>query len=114
MFYLPLQDIKLLESPFLQVQQIDLHYIMAVNPDRSLVLFLREAGFVPKAPSYINWENTGLDGHTGGHHISALSVMYAATSDTIVYNRLNYVLNELYWTRQTAGNGFIGGIPGSL
>ena len=26
--YFPLQDIKLLESPFLQAQQTDLHYIM--------------------------------------------------------------------------------------
>ena len=30
--YFPLQDIKLLESPFLQAQQTDLHYIMAMNP----------------------------------------------------------------------------------
>ena len=70
--YFPLQDIKLLESPFLQAQQTDLHYIMAMNPDRLLAPFLREAGLAPKAPSYTNWENTGLDGHIGGHYISAL------------------------------------------
>ncbi len=28
--YFPLQDVKLLESPFLQAQQTDLHYIMAM------------------------------------------------------------------------------------
>ena len=71
--YFPLQDIKLLESPFLQAQQTDLHYIMAMNPDRLLAPFLREAGLAPKALSYTNWENTGLDGHIGGHYISALS-----------------------------------------
>ena len=94
--YFPLQDVKLLESPFLQAQRTDLHYIMAMEPDRLLAPFLREAGLTPKAPSYTNWENTGLDGHIGGHYISALSMMYAATGDTAIYNRLNYMLNELH------------------
>ena len=112
--YFPLQDVKLLESPFLQAQRTDLHYIMAMNPDKLLAPFLREAGLTPKAPSYTNWENTGLDGHIGGHYISALSMMYAATGDTTVYNRLNYMLDELYRAQQAVGTGFIGGTPGSL
>mgnify|MGYP001321532467 FL=1 len=112
--YFPLQDVKLLDSPFLQAQQTDLHYILALNPDRLLAPFLREAGLTPKAPSYTNWENTGLDGHIGGHYLSALSMMYAATGDTTVYNRLNYMLDELYRAQQAVGTGFIGGTPGSL
>ena len=112
--YFPLQDVKLLDSPFLQAQQTDLHYILALNPDRLLAPFLREAGLTPKAPSYTNWENTGLDGHIGGHYLSALSMMYAATGDTAVYNRLNYMLDELYRAQQAVGTGFIGGTPGSL
>ena len=112
--YFPLQDVKLLESPFLQAQQTDLHYIMAMEPDRLLAPFLREAGLPPKASSYTNWENTGLDGHIGGHYISALSMMYAATRDTAIYNRLNYMLNELHRAQQAVGTGFIGGTPGSL
>jgi len=112
--YFPLQDVKLLDSPFLQAQQTDLHYILALNPDRLLAPFLREAGLTPKAPSYTNWENTGLDGHIGGHYISALSMMYAATGDTAIYNRLNYMLAELHRAQQAVGTGFIGGTPGSL
>ena len=112
--YFPLQDVKLLNSPFLQAQQTDLHYILSMNPDRLLTPFLREAGLTPKAPSYTNWENTGLDGHIGGHYLSALSMMYAATGDTAVYNRLNYMLNELHRAQQAVGTGFIGGTPNSL
>ena len=112
--YFSLQDVKLLSSPFLQAQQTDLHYILALDPDRLLAPFLHEAGLQPKAPSYTNWENTGLDGHIGGHYLSALSMMYAATGDTAVYNRLNYMLNELNRAQQTVGTGFIGGTPGSL
>ena len=67
--YFPLQDVKLLDSPFLQAQQTDLHYILALDPDRLLAPFLREAGLTPKAPSYTNWENTrriafSRDGYT--------------------------------------------------
>ena len=105
-----MQDVKLLESPFLQAQRTD--YITswpwARPPARP---FLREAGLTPKAPSYTNWENTGLDGHIGGHYISALSMMYAATGDTAIYNRLNYMLNELHRAQQAVGTGFIGGTP---
>lgn len=112
--YFPLQDVKLTDSPFLQAQQTDLHYILALNPDRLLAPFLREAGLAPKAPSYTNWENTGLDGHIGGHYLSALSMMYASTGDTAVHNRLNYMLSELRRAQQAVGTGFIGGTPGSL
>lgn len=112
--YFPLQDVKLLDSPFLQAQQTDLHYILSLNPDRLLAPFLREAGLTPKAPSYTNWENTGLDGHIGGHYLSALSLMYAATGDTAIHHRLNYMLNELHRAQQAVGTGFIGGTPGSL
>lgn len=112
--YFSLQDVKLLNSPFLQAQQTDLHYILALDPDRLSAPFLREAGLTPKAPSYTNWENTGLDGHIGGHYLSALSMMYASTGDTAIYNRLNYMLNELHRAQQAVGTGFIGGTPGSL
>ena len=112
--YFSLQDVKLLSSPFLQAQQTDLHYILALDPDRLSAPFLREAGLTPKAPSYTNWENTGLDGHIGGHYLSALSMMYAATGDTAIYHRLNYILNELHRAQQAVGTGFIGGTPGSL
>ena len=112
--YFSLQDVKLLSSPFLQAQQTDLHYILALDPDRLSAPFLREAGLTSKAPSYTNWENTGLDGHIGGHFLSALSMMYAATGDTAIYHRLNYMLNELHRAQQAVGTGFIGGTPGSL
>lgn len=112
--YFPLQDVRLLPSPFLQAQQTDLQYILALDPDRLLAPFLREAGLEPKAPSYTNWENTGLDGHIGGHYLSALAMMYAATGDTAVHRRLHYMLDELHRAQQAVGTGFIGGTPGSL
>ena len=118
----PLQDVKLLDSPFLQAQQTDLKYILAMEPDRLLAPYLREAGLTPKAPAYTNWENTGLDGHSGGHYISALAMMAASSGNKEVAERLNYMISELKRCQDAAGEpagaasapGLIGGTTGSI
>lgn len=110
----PLNNVELLESPFRQAQQTDLKYILAMEPDRLLAPYLREAGLTPKAPSYTNWENTGLDGHIGGHYLSALSMMYAATGNQEIKQRLDYMIRELKHCQDNVGTGFIGGTPGSI
>jgi DUF1680 family protein len=108
----PLQDVRLLESPFKKAEQTDLQYMMALEPDRLLAPFLREAGLRPKAESYGNWENTGLDGHIGGHYLTALSLMYASTGEQQVLDRLDYMIDELQKCQDKNGNGYVGGIPG--
>jgi DUF1680 family protein len=111
--YFPLRDVRLTAGPFLDAQQTDLRYIMSMEPDRLLAPFLREAGLTPKAESYPNWENTGLDGHIGGHYLSALALMWASTGDEAVKSRLDYMLSELRRAQTASGNGFVGGTPGS-
>ena len=70
-------EVTLLDGVFKQAEQTDLKYMLAMNTDRLLAPYLREAGLKAKAESYTNWENTGLDGHIGGHYLTALSLMYA-------------------------------------
>lgn len=107
----PLADVRLAPSIFLDGQSTDLHYLMALDADKLLAPFLREAGLPFKQPSYGNWESSGLDGHLGGHYVTALSLMYAATGDQEVLARLNYVIAELKKCQQNS-NGYLGGIPG--
>ncbi|RPD46758.1 glycoside hydrolase family 127 protein [Paracnuella aquatica] len=109
----PLQSVRLLESPFQQAQQTDLKYILALDADRLLAPYLREAGITPKAAPYGNWENTGLDGHIGGHYVSALANMYAATGNAEIKKRLDYMLDWLEKCQVQNGNGYLGGVPGS-
>jgi uncharacterized protein len=108
----PLSAVSLLDSPFKKAQQTDLNYILEMDPDRLLAPFLREAGLEPKAKSYENWENTGLDGHIGGHYLSALAMMYSATENPELKERLEYMLNELEKCQVNFGNGYLGAIPG--
>ncbi|NVD69893.1 glycoside hydrolase family 127 protein [Duganella sp. BJB1802] len=107
----PLADVRLGDSPFLDAQRTDLHYLLEMEPDRLLAPFLREAGLPLKQPSYGNWESSGLDGHLGGHYLSALALMYASTRDEEVLRRLNYFVAELKRCQERNGNGYIGGIP---
>ncbi len=108
----PLADVRLTASPFLDAQNTDLHYLLALEPDKLLAPFQREAGLPVKQDSYGNWESTGLDGHMGGHYLSALALMAASTGDAEVLARLNYFVVELKKCQDKNGNGYLGGIPG--
>ncbi|PXY43307.1 glycoside hydrolase family 127 protein [Flavobacterium hydrophilum] len=104
-------EIRLKEGPFKNAQDVDLKYILDLNPDKLLAPYLLDAGFSPKSDRYGNWENIGLDGHIGGHYLSALSMMYAATGNIELKNRLDYMLSELARCQDKNGNGYVGGIP---
>lgn len=108
-----LKDVKLHKSLFEEAMFTDLDYIMQMDPDRLLAPFLREAGLEPKAESYPNWENTGLDGHIGGHYLTALAQMYASAGSEEALERLNYMIAELKKAQDANGNGYVGGIPES-
>jgi DUF1680 family protein len=108
----PLSAVQLLDSPFRVAQQTDKTYLLALDPDRLLAPYLAEAGLPTKAERYGNWENTGLDGHMGGHYLSALAYMYAATGDAQVQQRLTYSVEQLARCQQRNGDGYVGGIPG--
>lgn len=108
----PLNNVTLLPSPFLQAQNTNKDYLMALDVEKLLAPFRREAG-LPFKETYGNWESTGLDGHMGGHYVSALALMYASTGDKDVLARLDYVVAELKKCQEKLGSGYIGGIPDS-
>lgn len=107
----PLDKVKLLPGPFLKAQQTDLQYILELDADRLLAPFVMEAGLEPIKPGYGNWEGTGLNGHIGGHYLSALAMMYSATGNDSIRKRLDYAIDWLEKCQQANGNGYLGGIP---
>ncbi len=106
----PLKDVRLLPSPFLEAQETDRRYLLELDADKLLAPFRREAGLPLPKPSYGNWESSGLDGHMGGHYLSALALMWAATGDGTVKERLDYFVQEL--KKAQAPDGYLGGVPG--
>ncbi|WP_211222974.1 glycoside hydrolase family 127 protein [Salinimicrobium terrae] len=108
-----LEDVSLEEGPFRNAMLVDLNYILELDPDKLLAPFLWEAGLNPKEESYPNWEDSGLDGHIGGHYLTALAQMQASAGSKKADSLLTYSLNELERVQEANGDGYIGGVPGS-
>lgn len=106
-----LADVKVLGGPMKQAQDVDLKYMLALDPDRLLAPFCEDAGITPKAPKYPNWESMGLNGHIGGHYLTALASMYKSTGNEELLRRLNYMVSVLAECQAKNGNGYVGGIP---
>ena len=104
-----LSDVELLDGPFRHAMELNVKVLLEYDTDRLLAPFLHEAGLPAKAEYFPNWE--GLDGHVGGHYISALAIHYAAAGSVECYDRLKYVLSELKRCQDANGNGYIGGVP---
>lgn len=107
----PLEKINLNDGVFKHAQSVDKKYILDLSPDRLLAPYRIDAGLTPKAERYGNWESSGLDGHIGGHYLSALALMYAATGEKELKDRLDYMVSELAACQAKNGNGYVGGIP---
>lgn len=107
----PLQQVRINSGPFYDAQQTNIRYLLALEPDKLLAPYRREAGLAPKQAAYPNWESAGLDGHIGGHYLSALAILYSATGDQRLLKRLNSMLDELALIQQQHKDGYLGGIP---
>ncbi|QOD04783.1 glycoside hydrolase family 127 protein [Pseudarthrobacter sp. BIM B-2242] len=107
----PLSSVRLLDSGFKHAQDVDLRYLLSLDTDRLLAPFRREAGLPTAAPGYGGWEADGLDGHIGGHYLSACAQLWAATGDPRIREKLDDVLAVLAECQAAAGDGYVGGVP---
>lgn len=114
----PLGDVTLLDGPFKHARDLNIKTLLQYNTDRLLQPFLKEAGLPAKAPGYTNW--AGLDGHVGGHYLSALAMNYAATGNAACKQRMDYMIAALKACQAANtlhepgwGAGYVGGVPDS-
>jgi DUF1680 family protein len=107
----PLNDIRLLESPFKVAMEADAKYLLEIEPDRLLAGFMEHSGLKPKGKMYGGWESSGLAGHTLGHYLSACSMQYAATGNPEFLKRANYIVDQLDECQKSRKTGYIGTIP---
>lgn len=113
-----LGDVKLLNGPFRHARDLNIQTLLKYDVDRLLAPYRKEAGLTPKASSYPNWN--GLDGHIGGHYLSAMAMNYAATNNSECKKRMEYMISELKAYQEANainhpdwGIGYIGGVPNS-
>ena len=90
-------DVRLLDGPFRDAMLRDQKYLLALEPDRLLHNFRVNVGLPSNAKPLGGWEEPGceLRGHSLGHYLSALSLMYASTGDAEFKRRADYIVGEL-------------------
>ena len=113
----PLGDITLLDGPLKHARDLNVQVLLKYDCDRMLAPYRKEAGLQPRKPSYPNWD--GLDGHVGGHYLSAL-VINAATGNEECRKRMEYMISELQLVLDANNqrpeawcHNYIGGVPNS-
>lgn len=104
-----LDEVQLLDSPFKQAMDLNVNTLLQYDVDRLLAPYLKEAGLEPKGEDFTNW--AGLDGHVGGHYLSALAIHYAATGNPQLKERMDYMLSQLALCAAARNDGYIGGVP---
>jgi hypothetical protein len=112
-----LGDVKLLDGPFKKARDLNIQTLLKYKVDRLLAPYLKEAGLKPKDSSYRNWE--GLDGHIGGHYLTAIAIN-TATGNAECKKRMLYMIAELQrcqdanaTNNKSWGIGYVGGVPNS-
>ncbi len=109
-----LDDVKLLDGPFYRATELDKKVLLNYKPDRFLARFRIEAGLKPKAEPYHGWEDNTIAGHSLGHYLTAVCLMFQTTGDSVFKERADYIVKELAECQNAEGNGYIGAFKDGL
>ena len=118
----PLTDVKLGEGPLLRAMQLNDSVLLAYDAGRLMQPYEHEAGIEESGKPFANW--VGLDGHVGGHYVSALAIAWASCQDENtrkqLAERLDWCLDRIAKAQQAWENGtdtlmrgYVGGVPRS-
>lgn len=129
-----LEEVTLLPGPMKTMMETNDRLLLDYDADRLMTPFIRQSGLTKDKsskyyqwdtahPSFSNWgqPDWSLEGHVGGHYITALALAYASSTDTDMKeklkSRLDYCLNimkdcqDAYADNTQGLKGFIGGQP---
>lgn len=103
-----------LKSSWIKDREIlNVNYLRMLEPDRLLHNFRINAGIESDSQPLTGWESPeiGLRGHFVGHYLSALSSVVSNYNDTILFDNLVYIVDELRKCQEKLGNGYLSAFP---
>lgn len=121
-----LQEVTLDDGVFKSAMELNDKLLLEYDVDRLLTPYFRQAGITSWEASHPNFQNWGsgnfrLDGHVGGHYLSALALAYAASKEegmrAKMKKRMDYMVDKMaecqaMFDSNTDGlYGYIGGLP---
>jgi hypothetical protein len=92
-----LSDVKLLDSRFKENMERDGKWLLSISNKRLLHSWRVNAGLQTNAKPYGGWEGLDVElrGHTLGHVLSGLALMYASTGDNAYKNKADSLVRAL-------------------
>src|SRR5881275_1501674 len=111
---LHLSKVRVTGGPLKHAQDLTAKYLLELEPDRMMAYYRVRAGLAQKAQPYGGWDGGGrnLTGHIAGHHLSAVSLMWAATGDARFKQRAAYIVRELAAVQHAQGDGYLSALEG--
>ena len=128
-----LDEVTLTGGPFKTAMDKNIALLLQYDVDRLLNPYIRQAGLNTMSGKYYGWSNShpsfsnwgsydfNLDGHVGGHYLTAISLAYAACHDAAtkaqLKEKVDYMVEvmkdcQAVYDSNTEGlKGFIGGQP---
>jgi DUF1680 family protein len=93
----PPEAVRLLDGPFKEAMLRDQAFLLSLDADRLLHSFRINAGLPSNAQPLGGWEapDVELRGHSVGHYLSALALVYAGTGDERFKARADEMVLEL-------------------
>ena len=103
----PINAVTLTDSWVKERESLNTAYLHSLDADRLVHNFKVNAGIPSDAKPLDGWEAPwcGLRGHFTGHYLSAASALVYKNNDSILRERLNYMIDELEKCQQTLGDG---------
>lgn len=118
-----LSQVKLLPGRFKENMERDSAWMMSISVDRLLHSFYNNSGiWGGKEGGYMTvnklggWESLDceLRGHTTGHLMSALALMYGATGHKVFKLKGDSIIDGLEKVQNALGNGYLSAFPEEL
>ena len=109
-----LSQVHLSDGLWKTEREADRKYLHDLDSERMLLNFRTNAGLpTGNAKPLGGWEApTGeLRGHFVGHYLSAVALMYAATGDTALKTKGDYLVAELAKCQKATGTGYLSAFP---
>ncbi|MGA2747456.1 MAG: beta-L-arabinofuranosidase domain-containing protein [Verrucomicrobiota bacterium] len=105
----PLQNVRLSQGPFRHAMELDLAYLLSLDPDRLLYSFRLNAGLPSTAKPYGGWMTPGRVSCAEfvGHYLSACALMYASTGDERLRQKANLVVAGFGQCQDSLGTGYL-------
>jgi DUF1680 family protein len=110
-----LDQVALLDGPFLQARERTRRYLMSIPNERLLHSFRLTAGLPSEAQPLGGWESphSEIRGHfSGGHYLSACALLLASTADAALKAKADALVAEL--ARCQRDDGYLGAYPSVL